>query len=144
MHYVVSLLPRKVTEWPVDSDEELELTLYRWQALAMGRASALKYTDITCRFPDDRPVLIHLCEMARIAEVNCEEMYQRKSESLQLLYVSAERTYAQLRQCAERTGIGAMDMGERAKQYGDTPWLHLHNGQPLIRFKMLCGLLIFL
>lgn len=110
----------------------------------MGRASALKFADITCQFPDDRPVLIYLCEMARIAEANCEEMYQRKSESLQLLCVSAERTYAQLRQFAERTGIGAMDMGERAKQYGDTPWLHLHNGQPRVTFKMLYDLLTFL
>jgi hypothetical protein len=94
----------------------------------MGRSSALKFTDITCQFPDVHPVLTGLCEMAHIAELNAEEMYLRKSESLQLLYVAAERTYSQLRQFAERAGIAAMDVDERVKQYGEVPALHLHNG----------------
>lgn len=95
----------------------------------MGRPSALKFADITCRYPDVHPVLIDLCEIAHIAELNAEEMYLRKSESLQLLYVAAERSCAQLRQIAERAGIGAMDVDERVKQYGEVPALHLHNGK---------------
>ena len=53
----------------------------------MGRSSALKFADITCQFPDVHPVLTGLCEIAHIAELNAEEMYLRKSESLQLLYI---------------------------------------------------------
>jgi hypothetical protein len=98
----------------------------------MGRLSALKYADISCQFPDVHPVLKGLTDIARIAESNAEEMYLRKSDSLQLLYVAAERTYVQLRQFAERAGIAAMDVDERVKQYGDVPALHLHNG----RFEM--------
>jgi hypothetical protein len=94
----------------------------------MGRSSALKYADISCQFPDVHPVLKGLTDIARIAESNAEEMYLRKSDSLQLLYVAAERTYVQLRRFAERAGIAAMDVDERVKQYGDVPALHLHNG----------------
>lgn len=95
----------------------------------MGRSSALKYADVTCGLPDVHPVLTSLLEIARIAELNAEEMYLRKSDSLQLLYVAAERTYVQLRQFAERAGIAAMDVDERVKQFGDVPALHLHNGE---------------
>ena len=95
----------------------------------MGRSSALKFADITCKLPDIHPVLAGLCEIAHIAELNAEEMYLRKSESLQLLYVAAERTYSHLRQFAERAGIAAMDVDDRGKQYGQVPALHLHNGQ---------------
>jgi hypothetical protein len=94
----------------------------------MGRSSALKFDDITCRYPTALPVLTNLCELARIAEVNAEEMYLHKSESLQLLYVAAERTHAQLRRFAEEAGIGSSDVGRRSGQYGGSPALHLHNG----------------
>lgn len=104
----------------------------------MGRSSALKFADITCQFPDVHPVLTGLCEIAHIAELNAEEMYLRKSESLQLLYVAAERTYSQLRQFAERAGIAAMDVDERVKQYGEVPALHLHNGKS--RESLRCSL----
>jgi hypothetical protein len=107
----------------------LETNQYRWQSLSMGRSGALKFADITCQFPDVHPVLTGLCEIAHIAELNAEEMYLRKSESLQLLYVAAERTYSQLRQFAERAGIAAMDVDERVKQYGEVQALHLHNGK---------------
>jgi len=107
----------------------------------MGRSSALKFADITCQFPDVHPVLTGLCEIAHIAELNAEEMYQRKSESLQLLYVAAERTYSQLRQFAERAGIAAMDVDERVKQYGEVPALHLHNGKSRYHYGVLCKLI---
>jgi hypothetical protein len=94
----------------------------------MGRTSALKFSDITCRYPDALPVLTNLCELARIAEVNAEEMYLHKSESLQLLYVAAERTHGQLRRFAEQAGIGSSDVGSQGGQYGGAPALHLHNG----------------
>jgi hypothetical protein len=94
----------------------------------MGRTSALKFSDITCRYPDALPVLTNLCELARIAEVNAEEMYLHKSESLQLLYVAAERTHGQLRRFAEKAGIGSSDVGSQGGQYGGSPALHLHNG----------------
>jgi hypothetical protein len=107
---------------------EPKLTLARWHSLVMGRSSALKFDDITCRYPTALPVLTNLCELARIAEVNAEEMYLHKSESLQLLYVAAERTHAQLRRFAEEAGIGSSDVGRRSGQYGGSPALHLHNG----------------
>jgi len=94
----------------------------------MGRTSTLKFDDITCRYPAALPVLTNLCELARIAEVNAEEMYLHKSESLQLLYVAAERTHAQLRRFAEQAGIGSSDMGNRGGQYSGSSALHLHNG----------------
>jgi len=121
---------------PVDIYCALTIYVHRWHSLSMGRSSALKFADITCQIPDVHPVLTGLCEIARIAELNAEEMYLRKSESLQLLYVAAERSYSQLRQFAERAGIAAMDVDERVKQYGDVPALHLHNGEPPI--PMLC------
>jgi hypothetical protein len=94
----------------------------------MGRTSALKFSDITCRYPTALPVLTNLCELARIAEINAEEMYLHKSESLQLLYVAAERTHGQLRRFAEKAGIGSSDVGTQGGQYGGSPALHLHNG----------------
>jgi len=97
----------------------------RWHSLVMGRSSSLKFDDIGCRYPTALPVLTNLCEMARIAEVNAEEMYLRKSESLQLLYVAAERTHGQLRRFAEKAGIGSSDVGRR---YDGSEALHLNNG----------------
>lgn len=96
----------------------------RWHSLVMGRSSALKFDDISCRYPTALPVLENLCEMARLAEVNAEEMYLRKSESLQLLYVAAGRTHGQLRRFAEKAGIGSSDVGRR---YGGSEALHLNN-----------------
>jgi hypothetical protein len=96
----------------------------------MGRSSALKYGDITCRYPTAQPVLINLCKLARIAEINAEEMYLHKSESLQLLYAAAQRTHTQLRRFAEQAGIGCSDVDGRSRQYGELPALHLHNGNP--------------
>jgi hypothetical protein len=94
----------------------------------MGRSSVLKFGDISCRYPTALPVLTSLCEIARIAEINAEEMYVHKAKSLQLLYIAAEGTYAQLRRFAEQAGIGSSDVGERSKQYGEVQALHLHNG----------------
>jgi hypothetical protein len=101
----------------------------------MGRTSALKFSDITCRYPDALPVLTNLCELARIAEVNAEEMYLHKSESLQLLYVAAEHTHGQLRRFAEKAGIGSSDVGSQGGQYGGSPALHLHNGNAYFSYK---------
>ena len=103
----------------------------------MGRASALKFDDISCRYPTSLPVLMNLCELVRISEVNAEGMYSHKSDSLQLLYVAAERTHSQLRQFAEQAGIGSSDVGSRGGQYNGSPALHLHNGtthSPLLSF----------
>ncbi|KAK5681586.1 hypothetical protein LTS10_006119 [Elasticomyces elasticus] len=98
----------------------------RWHSLAMGRNSSLKMSDITCRLPAAQPVLTILCEIARIAEVNAEDMYHRRSESLQLLYVAAERTHAQLRHAAEQAGIGASIASNRGKQqHSEVAELHL-------------------
>jgi hypothetical protein len=94
----------------------------------MGRSSALKYGDISCRLLTAQPVLMKLCELARIAEINADEMYLHKSESLQLLYATAQRTHTQLRRFAEKAGIGCSDLDERSRQYGELPALHLHNG----------------
>ena len=94
----------------------------------MGRSSALKFDDISCRYPTALSVLTNLCELARIAEVNAEEMYLHKSESLQLLYVAAERTHTQLRRFAENAGIGSSDVGRWGGQYSGSPALHLNNG----------------
>lgn len=88
----------------------------------------MKFADISCRYPSTLPVLTNLCELARIAEINAEEMYLHKSESLQLLYVAAERTHGQLRRFAEEAGIGSSDVGTRGGQYGGSPALHLNNG----------------
>lgn len=114
----------------------------RWHSLVMGRSSALKHEDISCRYPVGLPVLTSLCEIARIAEVNAEEMYLHKSESLQLLYVAAERTHEQLRRFAEKTGIGSSDVGSRGGQYSGSPALHLHNGNAQASFPSLLALLI--
>jgi hypothetical protein len=100
----------------------------RWHSLVMGRTSALKFDDISTRYPTDLKVLTNLCELAHIAEVNAEEMYLHKSESLQLLYVAAERTHSQLRRFAEEAGIGSSDVGRRGGQYDGSPALHLNNG----------------
>lgn len=103
---------------------------YRWHALAMGRSSALQVGDITCHFPDAQQTLTSLCEIARIAEANAEGMYLRKSESFQSLYSSANRTYAQLRQIAQKSGIGSSNLGGQGNQLLEVPSLVLHNGEP--------------
>lgn len=93
----------------------------------MGRHAALKMGDITCRFPVNEPVLVSLCEIARIAEENAEVMYLRKSESLRMLFTAAEKTHAQLRHIAEQAGLASSPDGDKDGQPSSVASLHLHN-----------------
>lgn len=96
--------------------------------MAMGRYSALRMDDITCNFPKHQPVLTSLCEIVRITEAYCEDMYTQKIESLRLLYTIAQRAHAQLRKFAEKAGIGTDDVCSRFNGSNDVTALHLHNG----------------
>lgn len=73
----------------------------------MGRHSVLKLEHITCRFPDGQPALEMLRNIAHVAEINAQEMYLKKSRSLQHIHAVAERTHAHLLQFAQATGIGS-------------------------------------
>lgn len=93
----------------------------------MGRYSALKIDDITCRFPSEQPILTSLCEIGRIAEASWEDMYAKKTESLRSLYAAAQRAHTQLRQLAEKAGIGAGDISCGHDGGNGVAALHLHN-----------------
>lgn len=93
----------------------------------MGRYSALKMDDITCRFPSKQPVITNLCEIARITEASWEDMYAKKTESLRLLYAAAQCAHTQLRNFAEKAGIGAGDISSRHVGGNEVAALHLHN-----------------
>lgn len=99
------------------------LTYYRWHALAMGRPGALKMQDITTEFPANEPVLIALCEVARVAEANAEVMYLQKSESLRVLYLMAEKAHDQLRRVMEQADTASSPNG----RHSEIASLHLRN-----------------
>ena len=72
-------------------------------------------------------VLVSLCELAQIAELNAEEMYTRKPESLQQLHAAAERTHVQLLRLSKQIGIGSSDMNSSSNLNNEIAALHLHN-----------------
>ncbi|KAK9781161.1 hypothetical protein SCAR479_04982 [Seiridium cardinale] len=93
---------------PADILQKRRMTLWclyfheSWQALALGRESALKMSDISASFPKDQPVLVGLCKLAQISEDGAKLIYAQRYESLGQLYVVAERIGTRLREFAEQ------------------------------------------
>ena len=100
----------------------------------MGRQGALKMQDITTEFPANEPVLIALCEVARVTEANAEVMYLQKSESLRVLYLMAEKAHDQLRRVMEQADTASSSNG----RHSEIASLHLRNSN-LIQLR-LCNL----
>jgi hypothetical protein len=101
----------------------------RFQALALGRESAIKMTDISTPFPDGLPILVGLSRLAQIAEEGAKTIYGRRYESLGQLYSASEKIHAQLREFSEQFGIGAAGLGRRQKFTDGIALLQLHNGE---------------
>ncbi|KAH6658428.1 hypothetical protein BKA67DRAFT_214024 [Truncatella angustata] len=122
----ISLVPadilqkRRITLWCLYFHES-------WQALALGRESALKMSDISASFPDDQPVLVGLCRLAQIAEDGARVIYGRRYESLGQLYVAAEKIGARLREFADQYGIGSASLAHKHKSRGAVASLQLHS-----------------
>ncbi|KAK9426730.1 hypothetical protein SUNI508_00257 [Seiridium unicorne] len=118
---------------PADILQKRRMTLWclyfheSWQALALGRESALKMSDISASSPKDQPVLVGLCKLAQISEDGAKLIYGQRYESLGQLYVVAERIGTRLREFAEQYGIGSAGFANRHKTRGSVASLQLHN-----------------
>jgi hypothetical protein len=99
-----------------------------WHSLAMGRRSSLKMSDISCPLPEDQDIAC-LCQLASIAENGTEVIYGQKHNSLRQLYLAAEKIHNQLRQFAERFGIGSASANPNNNLISNgVTSLQLHNG----------------
>lgn len=88
------------------------------QALAMGRTSSMKLSDISCPPPTEPGIIVSLVQIAKIMEAANETIYSKKAESLRQLYLTAEKLHGQLRQFAEAHGIGSTNV-DRLKDTAD-------------------------
>lgn len=101
-----------------------------WYAMMVGRESSLKMADISSPFPEDQPLLGGLSRLAEIAERTSHMIYTQRYDSLRKLYAAAETIHAQLRDFADKHGIGSalLENTSREADVAQNPTsLILHN-----------------
>lgn len=101
-------------------------TLESWYSVTVGRESSLKIDDISSPYPVGQPLLVSMSRLAHIAEVITKVIYTQRYDSLRKLWSAAEAIHAQLREFADKHGIGSAG-GEGHARSHDPAWLILHN-----------------
>lgn len=81
-------------------------TLESWYSMIVGRETSLKMADISTPFPEDQDFLVSLSQLSQIIEKLRTTIYTQRYDSLRKLYQAAEAIHAQLRNFAEKHGIG--------------------------------------
>ncbi|ROW06332.1 hypothetical protein VPNG_07537 [Cytospora leucostoma] len=82
-------------------------SLESWYSMTVGRESSLKMSDISSPYPENQPFIVSLSRLAFIGE-NCGKViYSQRCDSLRELYMAAEGIHAQLRNFADKHGIGS-------------------------------------
>lgn len=99
-----------------------------WYSMSVGRESSLKMADISSPLPEGQPLLVSMCRLSEIAECTAHTIYTQRYDSLRKLYTAAETIHAQLRDFAEKHGIGsALENSQQATAAQDPASLILHN-----------------
>lgn len=97
-------------------------------SMTVGRESSLKMADISSPFPEGQPLLVGMSRLAEIAEHTSHMIYTQRYDSLRKLYMAAEGIHAQLRDFADKHGIGsALESSQQAVVGQDPASLMLHN-----------------
>lgn len=79
-----------------------------WYSMMVGRESMLKMSDISSPFPENQPFIVTLSRLAYIGEQCSKTIYNtNRYDSLRKLFVAAEDIHAQLRDFANKHGIGS-------------------------------------
>lgn len=86
-------------------------SLESWYSMTVGRESSLRMADISSPFPEDQPLLVGMSRLAHIAESTTRMIYTQRYDSLRKLYMAAETIHAQLREFADKYGIGSATEG---------------------------------
>lgn len=97
-------------------------------SMTVGRESSLKISDISSPFPEGQPLLVGMSRLAEIAERTSHMIYTQRYDSLRKLYMAAEAIHAQLRDFADKHGIGsALENSQQAAVAQNPVSLMLHN-----------------
>lgn len=79
-----------------------------WYSMMVGRESMMKMSDISSPFPEHQPFIVTLSRLAYIGEQCSKTIYNTHCyDSLRKLFVAAEDIHAQLRDFANKHGIGS-------------------------------------
>lgn len=101
-----------------------------WYTMMVGRESMLKMSDISSPFPENQPFIVTLSRLAYIGEQCSKTIYNtHRYDSLRKLFVAAEDIHAQLRDFANKHGIGSAGLDSNGlPSGGEHPLkLLLHN-----------------
>lgn len=101
-----------------------------WYTMMVGRESSLKMSDISSPFPENQPFIVTLSRLAHIGEQCAKTIYNtHRYDSLRKLFVVAEDIHAQLRDFANKNGIGPASLDSNGlPSDGEHPLrLLLHN-----------------
>lgn len=104
--------------------------LESWYTMMVGRESMLKMSDISSPFPENQPFIVTLSRLAYIGEQCSRTIYNtNRYDSLRKLFVAAEDIHAQLRDFANKHGIGSAGLNSNGLlSAGEHPLrLLLHN-----------------
>lgn len=82
-------------------------SLESWYSMTVGRESSLKMSDISSPFPENQPFIVSLSRLAYIGENCVKVIYTQRYDSLRQLYMAAEGIHVQLRDFADKHGIGS-------------------------------------
>lgn len=103
-------------------------SMENWYSMMVGRESSLKMADISSPFPEGQPLLVGMSQLAEIAERTSHMIYTQRYDSLRKLYTAAEAIHAQLRDFADKHGIGSALESSQQGAVGQNPAsLMLHN-----------------
>ncbi|KAI3398056.1 hypothetical protein diail_9920 [Diaporthe ilicicola] len=101
-----------------------------WYTMMVGRESMLKMSDISSPFPENQPFIVTLSRLAYIGEQCSKTIYNtHRYDSLRKLFIAAEDIHAQLRDFANKNGIGPASLDSNGQPSdGEHPLrLLLHN-----------------
>lgn len=101
-----------------------------WYSMMVGRESMMKMSDISSPFPENQPFIVTLSRLAYIGEQCSKTIYNtHRYDSLRKLFVAAEDIHAQLRDFANKHGIGSAGLDNNGlPSGGEHPLkLLLHN-----------------
>lgn len=103
-------------------------SMENWYSMMVGRESSLRMADISSPFPQGQPLLVGMSQLAEISERTSHMIYTQRYDSLRQLYMAAEAIHTQLRDFADKHGIGSALESSQQGPVGQNPAsLMLHN-----------------
>lgn len=96
----------------------------------------MKMSDLSCAFPSRSPIVCSLARLASIMAKSVDAVYSHSSESMWETYKAAENIHSELRQFAQKVGIGPAH-SHCSTQKEEVEAIHLHNGNFMPPFPSL-------